>query len=80
MIFAASIIDKITSLHTGIALPDDLGYIGELEGATHSVSPNDSVAGFPQLQQHLMHLAFYAVRRSNIEHVNGTLVRIELLF
>jgi hypothetical protein len=48
MIFAVSIINKITSLQSGIALPDDLGYIGELEGATHSVSPNDPVAGFPK--------------------------------
>jgi hypothetical protein len=50
MIFAASIIDKITSLRSGIAMSDDLGYIGELEGTNHSVSPNDSVAGSRQLQ------------------------------
>jgi hypothetical protein len=61
MIFAASIIDKITSLHSGIAMSDDLGYIGELEGTNHSVSPNDSVAGSRQLQ-HVFSIEKYECR------------------
>jgi hypothetical protein len=47
MIFTAAFIDKMTTLHSSITLSDDLGYVGELEGANHPVPHNNPVAGFP---------------------------------
>jgi hypothetical protein len=49
MKFTRSIIDNLSVLHSSIVGPEDLGPIGELEGANHPVSPNDLVTGFPQL-------------------------------